>query len=80
MNATAIAYWLIFFGLLPVTYWGFRMLFENLLLKFLPPHQFVIDQKDSDGNIVRSDKITITEQKFYDEAFVILRTKSKKNG
>ncbi|MBE4121611.1 hypothetical protein P3748_16855 [Vibrio parahaemolyticus] len=80
MNATAIAYWLIFLGLLPVTYWGFRMLFENLLLKFLPPHQFVIEQKDNDGNIVRSDKITVNGQKFYDEAFVILGKSSKKHG
>ena len=79
MDATAIAYWLIFFGLLPVTYWSFRMLFENLLLKLLPPHQLVIEQKDNDGNIIRSDKITVTEQTFYDAAYTILGKKSKKH-
>ncbi|HFQ5108330.1 TPA: hypothetical protein ACGUT0_001887 [Vibrio vulnificus] len=79
MNATAIAYWLIFFGLLPVTYWSFRMLFENLLLKLLPPHQIVIEQKDSDGSIIRTDKITVTEQTFYNAALAVIGKKSKKH-
>ncbi|MEF1310698.1 hypothetical protein QTO01_11375 [Vibrio mytili] len=76
MDATAIAYWLIFFGLLPVTYWGFRMLFENLLLKLTPPHQVVIEQKDNDGNIIRSEKIVVTEQNFYDAAHTVILRKA----
>lgn len=55
------------------------MLFENLLIKLLPPHQVTIERTDNDGNIIHTEKITVTEQTFYDAALTVIRRIPKKH-
>lgn len=77
MNTISIAYWIIFFSLLPISYWCFRILIDNLLFKLLPPHKITVEITDSEGNIVNSQALIIDDKEFYDQAIKLLAHKGK---
>lgn len=74
MTITAIAIWIAFFSLLPIAYWGFRVLFDWLLDRFMPLHLVEIEFINEDGERSSLEVDVSNDHEFYKLAMKALNS------
>ncbi|WP_332399275.1 hypothetical protein [Vibrio metschnikovii] len=78
MNTVAI--WLLFFGALPLLYWGFRLAFDSVVNRFIPAHKITIEVEQPDGSYKSCLLDVSHDDKFYDFAMAVIRKRKEDNG
>lgn len=69
-----VAIWLLFFGSLPVLYWGFRIVFDSIIGFFMPEHIIEIEVEQEDGSWKSTIVDVSDDDDFYEAAMAALRS------
>ncbi|HCG6403102.1 TPA: hypothetical protein NJ169_002385 [Vibrio parahaemolyticus] len=77
---STMAFWLLFFGMLPLLYWGFRLVFDSIANLFIPPHKITIEVERPDGSYDSCLLDVSNDDEFYDFAMAVIRSRKDNNG
>ncbi|HDO1314045.1 hypothetical protein ACE1B4_01440 [Aeromonas veronii] len=80
MSASTALFWSVFLLLLPLAYGLFRILFDWLLDKLLPPHKIIVEVFSADGSSVSTSVDVTNDKEFYRLAMSAIREGSALNG
>ncbi|EFH2757150.1 hypothetical protein [Escherichia coli] len=62
---TAFAFWLVFFSILPVCYWVYKILFDRIRFMLTPKHMLTLEYIDENG-IAKRDTVDVSsDDEFY---------------
>lgn len=75
-----VAFWALFFGVLPILYWGFRLFFDNLIEKFLPHHIVTLEVQKEDGSWTSTQLDMSNDREFYRVSLAILNKERQIDG
>ncbi|HFQ2072444.1 TPA: hypothetical protein ACHP08_003157 [Providencia stuartii] len=71
----ALAIWLLFFGLLPLLYLLFRILFDWIAYLLLPKKTIIVEFEGSNGTTDRAILTGKTQKELYKKAIEALRSR-----
>lgn len=77
---STIVFWLLFFGILPLLYWGFRLIFDSIANAFIPKQKITIEVERQDGSYNSCLLDVSNDDEFYDFAMAVIRSRKGDNG
>lgn len=80
MNASTAIFWSFFLLFLPIAYGLFRVLFDWLLDRLLPPHKVIVEVFRADGSSVSTSVDVTNDKEFYRLAMSAIREGAALNG
>lgn len=77
---SALAFWLLFVGLLPIAYWSLKLLFSSIWEYFSPAHKITLSVELANGHWVQKEIDVSSDQEFYKIARAISKDARKISG